>query len=622
MAIEVKDVFGGIEARAVRPAVLLIDPDEPRRRALAQGLTGLAYEVIPAVSAAEGLRFAQGLGPSVIVGASHIEGVGDGSLLERFSVQDPARMRRTLIVLADQAPTSEEAPADLPDDVLLLPVGGLDFEEILRRIHMVLIGREIGVDSDLELRYLVGDQALLPIVDLSRELERCQVTGKVSLAGGWLLFDQGRLIGARAGKAEGAKAFGRLARRGAGSFRIFLETPIESPNLDEGLDGLVMLALEETHLEMPDLRTRVRQVPLRELPSGELSQHERLLLSLIDRCDTLGDVLDELPVADSLVLQALHKMVSRGALRLEAPKHQVKVITDSTSDLPPELAREHDILVVPLHIVFGQESFRDGVDINAREFYQQLQKNPVHPSTRPPTEEEFYGHFHRLIVEQDLLGVHISSKMSLTSENAQKAAMRGIRTFDHLPKERHNCALEVVDSRSVSMGVGLLAIFAARMAARGEKVFAIAQRLRQMAPRLHILFAVDTLDFLQRGGRIGKAQAWVGKLLAIKPILGVVEGEVVPVDKVRGGRRVHPRIVELVRERVDAKKPIIACVAHAQAPVWCDRLRKLLEKSFEVRESLQTDIGPVVGTHAGPGCVGIVFFQPTEEEWPLIAPLT
>ncbi len=255
----------------MRPAVLLIDPHEERRRALAQGLAALGYEVVPAVSAAEGLRFAQGLGPSVVVGAASIEGVGDGSLLERFSVQDPARMRRTLVILSRvsappggfRRPASsagDEAAADLPDDALLLPVGGLDYEEILRRIQLVLIGREIGVDPDLELRYLVGDAALLPVVDLSRELQRCGVTGKVSLGFGWLLFDRGVLTGAKAGKAEGAKAFGRLARRGAGAFRIFLEAPIESPNLDENWDRLLLLALEEKNLELPDLRTKVRQV--------------------------------------------------------------------------------------------------------------------------------------------------------------------------------------------------------------------------------------------------------------------------------------------------------------------------------------------------------------------------
>lgn len=611
----------------MRPAVLLIDPDERRRRALAQGLAALGYEVVPAISAEEGLRFARGLGPSVVVGAEGVAGVGDGSLLEQFAVQDPARMRRTLVVLAESSPGEsspggDETHGDLPDDALLLPVGGLDDEEMVRRIRLVLVGREIGVDPDLELRYLVGDAALLPVVDLARELQRCQVDAKVSLSFGWLIFENGAFTGAKAGKAEGAKAFGRLARRGAGPFRIFLETPIETPNIDEKWDDLLMLALEEKNLELPDPRTQVRAGgPTGSAAASELSAQERFLLQTIERCGTLGEVFDALPVADSLVLQTVTKMVMRGALRLEAPKHAVKVITDSTSDLPPDLAASHDILVVPLQIVFGQKSFRDGVEIDAREFYRKLQQGPDHPSTRPPSEEDFYGHFHRLIVEQDLLAVHISSKLSLTAENAQKAAMRGIRSFDHLPKERHNCALEVVDSRSVSMGVGLLALFAARMAARGEKVFAIAQRLRQMVPRLHILFAVDTLDYLQRGGRIGKAQAWVGKLLAIKPILGVVGGEVVPVDKVRGGRRVHPRIAELVKERVDPKKPIVACVAHAQAPVWCDRLRKLLEKDFIVGESLETDIGPVVGTHAGPGCVGVVFFQPTEDEWPLIAPL-
>jgi DegV family protein with EDD domain len=608
----------------LRPAVLLIDTDERRRRALAQGLAALGYEVVPAVSAEEGQRFARGLGPSVVVGAEKVAGVGDGSLLEQFAVQDPARMRRTLVVLAEAAPGesstgAEETLGDLPDDALLLPVGGLDDEEMVRRIRLVLVGREIGVDPDLELRYLVGDAALLPVVDLARELQRCRITAKVSLGFGWLIFENGLFTGAKAGKAEGAKAFGRLARRGAGPFRIFLETPIETPNLDEKWDDLLMLALEEKNLELPDLRTKVR--PGAGGAAGELSGQERVLLQTIERCDTLGEVFDALPVADSLVLQAVSKMVMRGALRLEAPKHPVKVVTDSTSDLPPDLAASHDILVVPLQIVFGKTSFRDGVEIDAREFYKKLQQGPDHPSTRPPAEEDFYGHFHRLIVEQDILAVHISGKLSLTAENAQKAALRGIRSWDHLPKERHNCALEVVDSRSVSMGVGLLALFAARMAARGEKVFAIAQRLRQMVPRLHILFAVDTLDYLQRGGRIGKAQAWVGKLLAIKPILGVVGGEVVPVDKVRGGRRVHPRIAELVKERVDPQKPIVACVAHAQAPVWADRLRKLLEKNFKVAESLETDIGPVVGTHAGPGCVGVVFFQPTQEEWPLIAPL-
>ena len=147
------------------------------------------------------------------------------------------------------------------------------------------------------------------------------------------------------------------------------------------------------------------------------------------------------------------------------------------------------------------------------------------------------------------------------------------------------------------------------------------RHLGKMRRRMHTLFVVDTLDFLVRGGRIGKARAIVGKLLGIKPILGVVDGEVAPVDKVRGGRAAHPRIIKLFGDRVNRKRPIIACVAHAQAPVWADRLRALLEKEFNVSEMIETDIGPVVGTHAGPGCVGAVVFQPERGEEDLVAPL-
>jgi DegV family protein with EDD domain len=603
---------------AARPAVLIVDDHDERRRALAHGLAARGYEVVPTISAAEGLLFAQSLGPSVIVGAAHLEGLHDGSILRRFAVADPAQIRRILVLLEDHKVGDDE----LPDEALVLPSAGLDVVELERRIFLVLIGRELELETDLELRYLVGDAAYLPVLDLARSLARARLTARVAVAGGWLAFDRGTLIGARSGRTEGSKAFCRLTRNANGPFRIFLEPPTELPNISGELDGLILMALQESSCEFPDPRTRVRLVAPRDLPSGELTPNERQLAQVIDLCPTVGDVLDAIGAApDFLVLQALNKMASRGALKLERPKVAVKIVTDSTCDLPAVLARAHDILVVPLSIFFGKEQYRDGIDIQARDFYQLLASNPAHPRTQPPPEEVFYENFRELIVEQDLLAVHISGKLSLTAENARKAALRGIKTFDHLPAKRQSPALEVVDSQTVSLGVGLMALFAARMAARGERVFTIAERLRRMTGRVHILFGVDTLEFLERGGRIGKAQALVGRLLGIKPILGVVGGEVVPVDRVRGGRKVQPRIVQLVAQRIDPKLPIVAAVGHAQAPVWGDRLRRLLESTFKIREMIVSDIGPVVGTHAGPGCVGTVFFQPTDEEWPLIAPL-
>jgi len=131
---------------------------------------------------------------------------------------------------------------------------------------------------------------------------------------------------------------------------------------------------------------------------------------------------------------------------------------------------------------------------------------------------------------------------------------------------------------------------------------------------------VDTLEYLARGGRIGKARAMFGNILGIKPILSVVEGEIVPVDRVRGGRAAHPKLIELFRQRIDPKRPVVVTVAHAKAPVWADRLRGLVEKSFQVREILTAEMGPVVAANAGPGTVGAAVFQPTEEEMELIGP--
>jgi DegV family protein with EDD domain len=179
----------------------------------------------------------------------------------------------------------------------------------------------------------------------------------------------------------------------------------------------------------------------------------------------------------------------------------------------------------------------------------------------------------------------------------------------------------VVDSGQVSLGLGLLALFAARMAARNETAAEIRRRLLTMAPRIHTLFVVDTLEYLARGGRIGRARALLGGLLGIKPILGVVEGEVAPVDRVRGGRAAHPRILEILKGRIETGRPVIAGVSHGNAPAWADRLEKLVREAFPVSELIQAEVGPVVGTHAGPGVVAVSLFQPAGDEAALIAPL-
>lgn len=602
-----------------RPAVLIVEDDDARRHTLSHGLAAAGYDVTPAMTVGEGLRFARGLGPSVLVGPVALVTEGGAEILEHCVPGDV--LERTILLLG----TAGEG-ADLPDEVRFVPIDGLGGDEILRRVQLVLVGRELGVEADLELRSLVGDLSLLPLLELVRSLHRCRVSGRLELADGFVAFDHGAVVAAGmheirpaaarlgAGAVRGVKAFCRLAQHVDGPFHIVLGPPGEAPEIEDGVPELVMRALEESLVTPPPLRTRLRVDRGAHVPTGKFATHENLLLDVISRCDTVEELLDSVPSTDGRLVQALDKLVESGLVKLERPRSTVAIVTDSTADLPPDLAAEHDIVVVPLSVCFGDHVLRDGVDIRARDFYQMLETEKQHPTTQPPSEAEIFEHVLPLLDERDVLAVHISGKLSQTLENARQASRKAFQETGH--------RLVLVDSHSVSMGVGFLALFAARMAFRGEEAPKIAWRLKEMTSRLHIFFVVDTLEYLARGGRIGKARAWVGKLLGIKPILGVADGEVVPVDRVRGGRQAHPRIVKLFQERIEPGRPVVVAVAHARAPVWADRLRSLVERSFEVRELIVTDIGPVVGTHAGPGCVGAVVFQPTDEEWELVTPLT
>ena len=594
----------------MRPALLIIDTDEVRRRAVSEGLAAQGYEAVPTTSLEEGLRFLDALAPAVVVATAELLAANPG--VREVLLEDRSR---TLVVLGDAG----ELAGQLEDDAVLLAADGLAPDELVRRLRLALVGREVGVEPDFELRSLVGEISLVPVLEVVRSLHRTHVSGRLELGqGGVIHFDDGEVVAARAGRAEGAKAFLRLSRLRNGPFHVHLGKPEVEQSLDVRVEDLVLQAVEEAQLSVPDTRSvlKIRAGALDEAPPNE-----RKLLEQISQCATVGELLDTLPATDGRVLQALELLIDRGVLALEAPQVGTKVVTDSTSDLPPQLARSHDILVVPLGIHFGKSAFRDGVDIQPRDFYELLETSDEHPRTQPPSEGEFYEHYHDLVESQDILSLHISEKLSQTVVHARQAALRGSRSFDHLPSERHNFALEVVDTKNVSMAVGMLALFAARMAARGQKTFAIARLLERMIPRIEILFVVDTLDYLVRGGRIGRARALVGKLLGIKPILGVVDGEVASVDRARGGKQAQKRIVERLRESLDPERPIVAAVAHARAPKWADRLKTLIEGAFTVREMIATDIGPVVGTHAGPGCVGCVVFQPDDDEWALVAPL-
>lgn len=580
-----------------RPAVLLIDPVPERLEELSHGLAAEGYEAIPVSGLALGRRFAKGLDEALIVTTTQVvAGSPDPAAL---IAELHAGGRRTLVLLG-QSPAEEEG---LPETVSFLAMEGQTLVEIERRLLLVLLGREVGAEPDVKLESLVGDLAQTPLLELLRGLNRAQTSGRIELRAGQVWLDRGEVVAAVAGPVQGLKAFCRLGRMHEGPFQLFPGELVPQRSIEAELSSLIITAIEDSLGEFPDPRARLE---IAAPPSGAISPLQMQILKLARNGATIQEVLDSLPARDGEIVQDLLTLEERGMLARRDPNPRVQIVTDSTADLPADLVQALGIAVVPLTVAFGKEVFHDRVDIQPGQFYKMLTTNKAHPKSSPPPQADFSGRYREWLAQgHEVVSLHISGKLSKTFEHASAAAEEVDGT---------GSALFVVDTGQVSAALGMLALFAARMAARNETAAVIRERLLDMAPRIHTLFVVDTLEFLAKGGRIGKARALVGGLLGIKPILGMVDGEVAPVDRVRGGRAAHPRILEILHKRVDKDRPVVAGVSHANAPVWADRLRALVRDQFQVAELIQTEVGPVVGANVGPGVVGVCLFQPREEE--------
>lgn len=271
---------------------------------------------------------------------------------------------------------------------------------------------------------------------------------------------------------------------------------------------------------------------------------------------------------------------------------RVAIVTDSTADLPPDLAATRSISVVPLTLHFEGLSLLDGVDITPSEFYRRLPAATVHPTTSQPSPGRFAETYARLLTDHtDVVSIHISEKLSGTYGSARQAA----EMTDHK-------RVRVIDSHVVSMSLGLVTLAASVLAAQGMDGASIVSRIEEMRDGVETYFSVATLEYLRRGGRIGRAGALMGSVLQVKPVLCIRDGQVTPLERVRTFERALNRIVELTRA-VDHGEGVCVIVGHADAEADAERVARELEPVAETL--LIQPLGPVVGAHAGPGVVGV-----------------
>ncbi|HSN55810.1 MAG TPA: DegV family protein, partial [Candidatus Sulfomarinibacteraceae bacterium] len=494
----------------------------------------------------------------------------------------------------------------------------------------LLLAREIGGELGDDLGSLYGDLTRIAVGDLLRILERDRITGHVKITvgpGAGIWMDNGEVIQAYWGNLKGRKAFNRIAGLHQGAFVVELVPAAVERGIESDLGVLVSdaveerLQIEEAFERLPSLNAKVGLQMGNDFFALEFTPVEREVLTKVQEARNLGDLVNRVTVTDFEAVQAVERLAAKDVLRITQPASRIHLVTDSTCDLLPSFARRLGVTVVPLSVVFGSTVYKDGVDLLPDEFYQMLEGGDIFPSTSPPGKGEFLETYRRLIATGDIVSVHISAKQSLTARHAAEAAAEGANEFSQLRLEADGTGepqVRVVDSEANSVGLGMLVVFASRMIERGLGVDEIVRRLEGIRERLHFLFLVDTLEFLRKGGRIGQAQALIGSLLGIKPILGQVGGEVVPLDRVRGGKRAQARLLEILRERVDTGRPVFVATAHASAPQWGSQLKEQLVDTFDIVEMLEGEIGPVVGAHAGPGTVGCIVFEPTDEELELL----
>ena len=272
----------------------------------------------------------------------------------------------------------------------------------------------------------------------------------------------------------------------------------------------------------------------------------------------------------------------------------VRIVTDSTADLEPAQQREFEITVVPLNVHFGDQVFRDRVDLSGEEFFRRLRTAQQLPRTSQPSVGSFEEAFRRIREKgDDVVAVHLSSKVSGT----YNAALMAAQSVD---KDR----IDVVDSETASMALGFLALEAAERAKRGASRDQVRAHVEKLVPKAKVLCGIDTLHYLEKGGRIGRARALLGSLLNVKPMVTLKDGAVEPLGRARSRTQLVDRLVQLLTR--EGKLSRLA-VLHGAALQDAEKLRERVRPSYPDLEISLTEVGPVLGTHTGPGVIGFTY---------------
>lgn len=370
---------------------------------------------------------------------------------------------------------------------------------------------------------------------------------------------------------------------------------------------------------------RYFKIVTRTVPDGLAGQAGREKLSrifaLIDEKRSFEQILASGVVEHQAAEQLLLQLIDEKVLAWDdsyPQQERILLVTDSAADLPNGLVRERNIAVVPLTVTIDGREYRDGVDLSSQDFYRLLAQSATFPVTSPPSPEVFQQLFLENIGDKDILGIFLSKGMSKTFDLACQATRSKFNSYLRQrranPEMDNRFRIELIDSRQVSMGAGLLVLEASDKIKAGWPIAKIKSHIEKLIDEVRVFFLVDDLDYLARGGRIGRGYAFLGNFFGFKPILGMAGGSVDAKSRTLGGRRAQQKLVDYMKDELSASgKTLRIAICHADCPEKVENIKNMIAGVFPEQDIMITYFGPTVGSHTGPGSVGVAWLASTSE---------
>ena len=610
----------------VSKTILIAHPDRETGQRLAAALFDAGFEALAVRRPEEVLRNAVGSNPRLVLIDVHMPQVGGYELQSRLMATG---LEIPLIVVFG-VKDGDVPEGVAPEGVFVIPAERSDEGSLVDAVRLLSFAEQVGGQFGSGLDRMHGDLTGVSFGGLLQALQQHVMTARVvfssSLESG-LWLREGAVVDAWSGDVSGVKAFNRLAGMPGGGFTLTLEEPPPGGSIEGGVGNLVIEAvnervdLAEALAELPSLDAQPEIQLTNDFFSMEFSPAEKQTIAVAQEVQSFRELLDTVEEVDLVVVRAVENLNRQGILRFTERKGRVHVMTDSTADLLPIDARRQGIDVLPVSVQFGSQVFRDGIDLQAEDFHRMLKQTREFPRTHPVSAGEFLQAFERVVPSGDVVAVLCSSSLSANFNNAVEAVTKGAADFSESRRESGDGSepkVFVIDSQQCSGPLGLLAIFARRMANAGLQAAEIAARLEDLRPRFRTVFMVRTIDHLRRAQGIENKQTsrsrpgerWLLSLDQGK--LRLVEQSVVP--------EAADRLVALLTDGFDPGLPVMGSVVQAAAPADAANLRDRLLARLDVREMLEQQIGPAVTSHNGSGTVGAGLIQLSKEELGLLSP--